>query len=327
MEFRQLEAFIAVTESKSFTTAAETLFLSQSTISSHIKNLENELKKTLIVRSTKSVKLTSDGEKFLFYARRIMETRDSALTAMNAEPDSYLKLGASTIPSSYLLPAMLPKFREHHPNVYFDIFQGDSEEIYEKLADGSIELGLTGNETDNEEIITVPFCRDKLVIATPATPFYLELQKRNATPEEILQSPIIMREAGSGTKKSGEKLLDALGISEGSLSVVARNNDLEAIKRLVKGGLGISIFSSLSVQDIASQGQILTFPVALPEPTVASSEGPSSESGSSHKKSTQNDLSRTFYLAYLRSRKPKKILSEFISFAKKHFENQATSLL
>lgn len=321
MEFRQLEAFIAVTESKSFTTAAETLFLSQSTISSHIKNLENELKKTLIVRSTKSVKLTSDGEKFLFYARRIMETRDSALTAMNAEPDSYLKLGASTIPSSYLLPAMLPKFREHHPNVYFDIFQGDSEEIYEKLADGSIELGLTGNDTENAEIVTIPFFRDELVVAAPATSFYLDLQKRRAPLEEILRSPIIMREVGSGTKKSSEKLLDALGIPEDQLNIVARNNDLEAIKRLVKGGLGISIFSSLSVQDIASQGQILTFPVNAATAGIPPLADSSPENSLRHKKNTQNDLSRTFYLAYLKSHTPKKILAEFISFAKKKFGN------
>ena len=78
MEFRQLEVFAAVAEQKSFSKAAEQLYLTQSTASSHVKNLEKELGKQLIFRTTKHLQLTEEGQRLLPYVKRILETRDAA---------------------------------------------------------------------------------------------------------------------------------------------------------------------------------------------------------------------------------------------------------
>lgn len=181
MEFRQLEAFTAVADLKSFSKAADALYLSQSTVSSHIKNLEKELQKNLIVRTTKSLQLTTDGLIFLKYAKRIIETRDAAIETLNSPSDSLIHLGASTIPSSCLIPQLLSSYRKSHPYTYFSIIQNDSEEILSKILDGSIELGLIGENTTSSRCTCIPFCSDELVLVTPATPYYLELSKKILT--------------------------------------------------------------------------------------------------------------------------------------------------
>ena len=100
MEFRQLEAFVATAELKSFSKAAKYLYLSQSTVSSHINNLENKLGKQLLFRTTKTITLTPEGETFLIYARKIVETKNLAMLSLQQSSKSILHIGASSIPSA-----------------------------------------------------------------------------------------------------------------------------------------------------------------------------------------------------------------------------------
>lgn len=181
MEFRQLEAFATVAALKSFSLAADALYLSQSTVSTHIKNLEKELQKTLFIRTTKSLQLTPDGIIFLKYTKRIIETRDAAIETLNAPVEQVIHLGASTIPSTYLLPRILSSFRQNHPSVVFHITQSDSSETLSKILDGSIELGVIGEDVSSSMCTCIPFCSDELVLVTPATPYYQDLKKRTPT--------------------------------------------------------------------------------------------------------------------------------------------------
>ena len=159
MEFRHLEIFLAVAETKSFSKAAKHLFLSQSTVSSHIKNLESELQKPLFIRSTKSVELSPDGCTFLRYANSILEMREAALEALNAPSETILRIGASTIPSGYLLPRLLRGFHDSHPHTFFDIQQGDSGKILEKILDGSLELGFIGKKKTHQSASSCHFVK------------------------------------------------------------------------------------------------------------------------------------------------------------------------
>ena len=102
----------------------------------------------------------------------------------------------------------------------------------------------------------IPFCHDELVIATPVTDHYLALKNRE-TPDvfhDFLKDPIIFREKGSGTKKEMDLFLERTGITTGNLNVIARMNDLESIKKSIVNGLGISILSSRSVNDLLYMG-------------------------------------------------------------------------
>ncbi len=259
MEFRQLEVFAAVAECRSFSEAAASLYLTQSTASSHIRNLEKELKTELVVRSNRYLTLTDDGKRFLPYVQRILKMRDAALMELKKSAETVLKIGASTIPSGYLLPPLITGFRKIHPDVYFSIRQGDSGEILELVQDGSVDLGFVGAPSSFSGVSSIPFCEDTLVLATPATDHYLELQKKGAGLKELLKEPLILRERRSGTQKAADQFLSALQISRKSLNVAAEVNDLESIRHLLTEGAGVTICSSFAVEDLMQSGQVILY--------------------------------------------------------------------
>ncbi len=290
MEFRQLEAFVAVAEKKSFSLAADALYLSQSTVSSHVKNLEKELNRQLIIRTTKSLRLTQDGETFLRYAKRIVETRDAALAAISECPRCVLRLGASSIPSAFLLPEIICRFREGHPDVVCEVRQGDSRDIHEMLQDGTVDIGLLGQEFSSAKCSYIPLCADRLVLAAPATDEYRRMKEERKELREILKSPYIQRERGSGTEAVSEQILRELGMSPADLHIVAGTNDLQSLTRMIEEGVGISICSELAVREAAEQGRLLIWPL-------------------------NTAATRSFYIAYGSERKLSPLLREFIDGA------------
>ena len=218
MEFKQLESFAAVVRLNSFTKAAESLYISQPTISTHIRALEEELGTRLIMRTTKNIDVTPEGMKLFEYAINILELRDRMMQECSADARQIIHLGASTIPSAYILPEVLPSFGKLYPNAFFIIHQTDSKGVVEGLTDGIYDVGLIGMPCARETLHSEAFCKDRMVLITPVTAEYLTLQKSGATPEEILRShPVILREKGSGSKKSADFFLEQAGINEEAL--------------------------------------------------------------------------------------------------------------
>ena len=267
MDLKQLQSFSAVVQYRSFTRAAEVLYLSQPTISTHIRLLEEELHTCLILRTKRSVEITPRGLEFYQCARSILDLRDNLLRRWTEESGRIIQLGASTIPSAYILPEILPEYGRAHPEVYFTIHQSDSQGVAEGILSGNFDLGLTGMEVSREQLTCVPFYRDRMVLITPVTPHYLALAEGGGPDlEQLLQSePIILREQGSGSKKSADRFLERLGIPEEALKVTARMNDQESIKNLVAGGLGVSILSERAARNFVAEKRVLAFP--LPEDT------------------------------------------------------------
>lgn len=262
MEFKQLQSFVEIVKQHSFTKAASTLYLSQPTISSHIKQLEDELKTRLIIRTTKSFELTLKGEQFYQYALSILELRDRMIADCSVHNQTIIQVGASTIPSAYILPDILSDFGKLHPDYYFIIQQNDSQGIIDKVKDGILDIGLIGMNVDDEALSCIPFCKDHLVLITPVNNYYLNLKNQpDIDFKELLKNPIILREKGSGTKKNVDYFLDHLGIKEEQLSISARVNDQEAIKNLVASGLGLSILSERAAQNFLDEKRLIGFPL------------------------------------------------------------------
>lgn len=300
MEFKQLESYAAVVRYKSFTKAAENLYISQPTISTHIRALEEELNVRLIMRTTKNIEVTPDGMKLYDYAVDLLELRDRMVRECSAGAKRIIHLGASTIPSAYILPEILPKFGQQNPNAFFVIHQSDSQEVIEGLTDGLFDVGLIGMPTDREVLACESFCRDRMVIITPVTEHFLELQDLPETPlAELFREPMILREKGSGTKKSADLFLERMGLTDDRLRISARVNDPEAIKNLVAGGLGISIISERAARNFLREKRLLKF--ELP--------------GSSN--------TRDLYIAYRRDRGNKAHIREFVDFAHRFYETAA----
>ena len=260
MEFKHLQSFVAVVQYNSFTIAAEKLFISQPSISSHIRQIEEELNTRLILRSTKSIELTTKGQELFAYATRILELRDRMIEDCSVESQKIIHLGASTIPSSYILPEILAAFGKRHPDIYFVIHQNDSYGIIKDLHDGIFNIGLIGMQTEDPNLTCIPFCKDHMIIITPVNEHFLKLKEQNVFPrEELLKAPFILREKGSGNKKSMDEFFESIGVDESSLYVTARVNDQETIKNFVAGGLGISIISARSAKNFIDAKRLLSF--------------------------------------------------------------------
>ena len=296
MDFKQLQSFVAVVQNNSFTKAAEDLYISQPTISAHIRQMEEELHTRLVLRTTKSIEITPKGKELYEYALSILELRDRMMQSCSIDNQKIIHLGASTIPSAYILPELLVNFGKKDPDTYFVIHQSDSQEIADRLKDGVFDIGFIGMNMEDESLICEPFCKDKMVIITPVNKHYLSLKKQGVDIRELLKEPVILREKGSGSKKSADYLLQSLGIQEEELKVVARVNDQEAIKNLVAGGVGISIISERAARNFINEKRLIAF--ELPE----------------------NYAGRSLYLVYRRQYILKNEAKNFIDFVKRQYD-------
>lgn len=295
MEFKQLEAFVAVVDYGSFSEAARKLYLTQPTISTHIRSLEEELHTRLIIRTTKKLTITPKGYQLYDSAVRMLDIRNNLFENFTGSKKQIIDLAASTIPSSYLLPELMAGFGRMYPDVYFHSWQTDSAGAISRVLDGSVDLALTGQNTGDDSCIFIPFCQDDMVIATPVNDHYLQLKERPVTFSDFLKDPIIIRERGSGTKKEMDIFLENAGIEPSSLNVVARMNDLESIKKSIVNGLGISILSARSAVDLKKTKQILLFPLE----------------GTAHK--------RSFYIVCSKNRILKAHVRQFLQYVKNYY--------
>ena len=279
MQLKQLEVFLQVARQRSFSKAAEALYLTQPTVSAHVAALEEELGAKLVVRSTKELRLTAGGRVLSRYAAEILGLCQRAAQDVRTATSSIagtLSIAASTVPSQYLLPQVLPLLRQRYPQVFFQIRQGDSGQVAQWMMENGAELGLVGAPVQRAGLLCVPFLAERLVIATPNVPEYRRLEGQ-MTPEILRRAPFLMREPGSGTRKQAEQYLKGVGLEPKSLTLAAQLESTESILQGVKNGLGISILSEWAAKEAAQEGKILVF---APESPL---------------------LERQFYLLYRRS--------------------------
>ena len=268
MEFKQLQSFVAVVDYGSFTKASEKLFISQPTISTHIRLLEEECQSCLLVRTTKNIELTPRGQEFYECAVSILSLKNRLLESWSDESRNVIHLGASTIPSTYLLPELLPAYKKLCPETYFNIHQSDSQGILGKILEGSFNIGLVGMTCEDERFCFEPFYRDQMVLITPKNDYFRQFKESSTPIEQILRTEdLILREEGSGSRKFVYDLLERLNIPESALQITARLNDQESIKNLVANGLGISVISKAAACSPGSDQKLLVFDL----PVVADS--------------------------------------------------------
>lgn len=262
MNFRQLEVLISVIQYGSFSKAAEDLYLTQPTVSTHISTLEQELGVQLIERGRKNVRPTQAGAVFYEYANGLLRMREHVLESMKHYPDllgGTLEIASSTVPASYVLPDMITDFHSCYPYIRFNIRELNSEGVHASLLANEAELGFVGMALHNEKYAYEELCSDSLVIITPRREPFLSMPKDEFPSELLKTTPFILRTSGSATQKEADSFLVNVGISPQSLCVVAYMDSIEAIKQSVCSGLGIAILSEIAVRDMEAQQQILVF--------------------------------------------------------------------
>ena len=253
MNLKQLEAFVQVSESGSFSKAAKELFLTQPTISAHISSLEKELNVRLFIRNTKEVSLSDDGKDLYRYAKQITDLEKAIEERFYMDSDDgkhFITIAASTIPAQYLLPKVLMCYRERYPKEQIKIMETDSSEVVTQVVDHMVDVGFTGTVLEKKHCKYIPFYKDELAVITPDTPEYRILKEQNRDDIDwIKRKPLILREEGSGTRKEAEKQLKNAGIFMEALDIVASIANQETIKKSVKQGMGITVLSRLAAED------------------------------------------------------------------------------
>ncbi|WP_142413628.1 selenium metabolism-associated LysR family transcriptional regulator [Hathewaya massiliensis] len=254
MDFKQIEAFISVAKLKSFSKAANTIFLSQPTISSHISSLERELNIQLFDRTSKEVNLTPAGESFLDYAVDIINTRNHAIVALsdfNSNISGKLNLSASTTPCNSIVPILTKKFGSLYPEVTFNINEQNSGKIIKDIINLESELGIVGTSINHDKIKSYKLLEDELVVIShPSLNLPRELEIK-----DLLKYKFIFREKNSATRKTFEDLVSEQ-FDTNKLNVLCEVNNLDTLVQFVKTGMGISIVSSKIYENSSSDNKL-----------------------------------------------------------------------
>lgn len=263
MNLKQLEVFIKVAESGSFSKGAEATFITQSTVSQHISALESEFGLKLLDRTGKGAFPTEAGKLLLERARRLVDyAREipQAIDRFKGIEEASLNIAGSSIPGEYMIPAALPLLTGRFPGLTVYVLQGDSREVLEKVMSEEVEFGVVGGRFDEDSLQFTPFATDELVLIAPAG--HRWAGSPGVPKDELLGEPFVLREPGSGTGKTTAEALRAAGIDPASLRVAAHLGSNESVKRAVIAGIGVSFVSAISVQWELAHGTLVRVPVA-----------------------------------------------------------------
>ncbi len=261
ISFKQLETFVTVAEMGSFSQAAKRLFLSQSTVSTHISTLEQVLGGRLLYRGDSRLsRLTPEGEHAYVISRRILSEFGEMAGLFDGEDREIpLSLGASTVPGHYLVPVYLSAFLKEYSSFCYELKMGDSAQVHRLLMDGGIRLGFVGAVMEPKRFDYFSLAVDTLVFVTQNNPRYRRMLSRGVYGRQLLSEPIVAREEGSGTDRTLLHYVAGVGLSKSDLHIVARVDDQEAIKQMVSQGLGVAVLSSLAVKKEVEDGSLLSF--------------------------------------------------------------------
>ncbi|MEW6741067.1 MAG: selenium metabolism-associated LysR family transcriptional regulator [Nitrospirota bacterium] len=253
MDIHQLRVFASVFKNKSFSKASDELYLTQPTVSDHVKSLEEELNCKLFDRLGRTIIPTKEAEALYSHAMEIIEKASNIkdfIGHLKKEVTGELVIGASTIPGTYLMPSIMAKFRKIYPSISFQILISDSRGIVEKISRHELLIGIVGAKLANSQITYMPFLEDELIVVSSP----VLTKNKQLTLKELMKLPMVLREEGSGTRRETEKILEDKGVSLEDIKVAGIFGSTDAIKQAVKAGLGVSILSRLSVKDELKYG-------------------------------------------------------------------------
>jgi DNA-binding transcriptional LysR family regulator len=257
MDLWQLHIFCNVVEQRSFSKAGKIVHLSQPTVSSHIKDLENHFGCRLIDRLSKKAVPTKEGELLYQYALKLIALRDeaeTALTRFKGRIKGTLVVGGSTIPGSYILPRVIGGFLRKYPNVYLSLKVRDTGEVIQDILSGELELGVVGARASDKQLNQKILLKDEMRLIVPAD--HPWAAKNSVSLEMLIQERLIIRESGSGTLKSIEENLKSNGRQIEEFNIAAELGSTQAAVEGIKNRIGLSIVSPVAVSEELQAGTL-----------------------------------------------------------------------
>ena len=257
MDLWQLQIFCKVIELQSFSKAALAIHLSQPTVSSHIKDLEQHFDCILIERLARQAVPTPSGKILYRYAKQLLDLRneaESTLADYHGRYKGVLPVGGSTIPGNYLLPEIIGAFKHHYPQIRIQLAVGDSRDMIEKVLRGEVEMGLIGARYDDRHLRSAAIATDVMRLVVPPT--HRWYQRPSVHVDDLRAEPLIVRELGSGTRKTFEQGLQKIDRQLDDFNIIAEMGSTTAVLQAIKSGMGLSILSMLAVKEDQDQGRL-----------------------------------------------------------------------
>src|SRR6266852_3267148 len=235
MDTRQLAAFCAVVERRSFSQAAEQLGVTQPAVSLQIRSLEKRVGLQLLDRSGRRVELTGR-----------------------------LEIGASTGPGGIVLPVVLAEFQRLHPGVHVALTVADTQHVVEQVARREVELGVVGASRRHRGVVFEPFFRDEVVLAVPRGHRFAD---RVVTLEELKVEPLVLMQEGAGVRQVIEEELRAAGLRLRDLDVRLELGLQESARSAVVAGYGVTFISRSAIEADLAAGTVAIARVEGLEPS------------------------------------------------------------
>jgi DNA-binding transcriptional LysR family regulator len=312
----RLWVFLQVVECGGFSAAANKLFMSQPSVSHHVRQLETTVDAVLIDRSGGRARATAEGEVLAEYARRLLLLGEEAITAVRQVQGlsrGHLRLGGTTTVGTYLLPHLLGRFQHLHPEIECGLYVGNVEQLTARLLSGEVGLGVFAGQPSSTQLRVEQILVDlAVIVVAPDHP----LAEKHVAAQELLEQQFILREQGSGTRSLQLEVL-----TDWQLHDIASMEmwGTETVKQAVRAGLGISLLSEHTVRQELRDGLLATIAVHPPpvgRPIVAAyrrervlapterafledlrnlNNWPSTLSGDSHRTEAIADLLRSEY--------------------------------
>ncbi|MDD6795682.1 MAG: LysR family transcriptional regulator [Clostridiaceae bacterium] len=251
--FDELKTFITVVDCKNFTKAAKKLNLSQPSVSTHIKNLENYFDVTLINRSVKQKRIfiTESGHILYKRAKEMLNLLDITYIAVHDSTDTvkgHIKIGASLTIGECILPKFLSIFSKKYPDIDIEVVIENTATISAEIKNLTLDIGLIEGSISSSQLNQNFLLKDKMTLACPYNPHLKEFDY-----DYLDNQKWLIREDGSGTREYLNMFLFLHQITPKNVVVLGSNY---AIKEAVKNGLGITIISKLVVDEAVKNKEI-----------------------------------------------------------------------
>ena len=259
MDTRQLAAFCAVVERKSFSQAAERLGVTQPAVSLQIRSLEQRLGRQLLDRSGRRVEPTEAGRRLYVSAQRVLAAEEHLLEELDADDEGAitgtLELGASTGPGGTVVPLLLCEFHEQHSDTGVRLTVSDTQTVVDRVAGRELELGIVGAGRRHRGVAFEPFFSDEVVLACPADH---RLAGKTVSLDDLKAEKLIVMQDGAGVRQVIEDELRKAGMRLRDLDVRLELGLQESVRSAVVAGHGIAFISRLAIEADLAAGRIAT---------------------------------------------------------------------
>jgi len=259
INFNQLRIFYHAARYQNYTLASKKLCITQPAVTAQVKLFEDHCNLRLFKKKGRKIHLTDQGKTLYEYAKKVFEYEkeiDDAIEEMRDLKRGILRLGTTKTYARYFMPFLISGFHGTYPQIKINLDEGSSLDMIHSLLDFRNEIAIIARAEDNPGVRFIPFSQEELVFLVPQG--HRLAQKKSVTFKELAEEPIIMKEAGSGTRKLVNELFARNNCTP---DVLMETSNAEFIKQLVQRGEGVSFLVREAVVHELREGKLLAVPI------------------------------------------------------------------